>query len=75
MDGAIDMARLRKVWLVKVPNAVAQTWAPLCAAAMNPSNLDEDAPPIELGTVVLNAEVLSLSAVLLSVSHCANPGD
>ncbi len=51
-EGAIDLAKInRKIWLVKVPNAVAQAWRPLCEAAMNPSNLEEDAPQIQLGTV------------------------
>mmetsp|Transcript_1001 Transcript_1001/g.1609 ORF Transcript_1001/g.1609 Transcript_1001/m.1609 type:complete len:274 (+) Transcript_1001:70-891(+) len=52
VEGPLDLSRLgKKIWLVKVPNTVAAAWTPLCQQALAPSNLEEDAPSIQLGTI------------------------
>ncbi|KAF5833971.1 transcription initiation factor IIF, beta subunit [Dunaliella salina] len=51
-DSTLDLEKLhRKVWLVKVPNAIARVWRPICEQSMNPANMDieEDLP--QLGKV------------------------
>mmetsp|Transcript_26857 Transcript_26857/g.58602 ORF Transcript_26857/g.58602 Transcript_26857/m.58602 type:complete len:282 (-) Transcript_26857:6-851(-) len=48
----LDVSKIdKKVWIVKVPNAVAQIWRPLCEKAMTNSNIDEDDNATELGVV------------------------
>ncbi|KAG1672284.1 hypothetical protein FOA52_004299 [Chlamydomonas sp. UWO 241] len=52
--GGIDTSRVEtKIWLVKVPVAVAQLWRPLCEQSMRATAIDEDEAEVELGTVCL----------------------
>eukprot|EP00798_Chlamydomonas_sp_ICE-L_P010038 gene10038-7929_t len=49
----IDLQKIdKKVWLVKIPNAIAEQWRPIIERSLNNSNLDEDLDQAgELGSI------------------------